>query len=110
MLAHPPRGRITAIDKHGTALTESEVHGLTFSLLGAGLVPPAQALALAALRLLRGQAGRCSAELRYGPCPVRTCGTVEPGGAARIKRLLEAALSSQAAGCVGTAVPLLDAC
>jgi cytochrome P450 len=91
---------ITATDEHDTALTESEVHGLTFSLLGAGLVPPAQALALAALRLVLDPAA--AAALRQNPAglpaAVEDLLRLDPAGAGSTDRTVRAVAEAEIAG------------
>lgn len=44
---------LQARDIDGIALSDAEVNGIVFTLLGAGYIPPAQAVAVGILRLLR---------------------------------------------------------
>ncbi|MGH3692584.1 MAG: cytochrome P450 [Pseudonocardiaceae bacterium] len=91
---------ITATDQHGTALTDPEVHGLTFSLLGAGLVPPAQALALGALRLLLNPAAAAALRREPGglPAAVDELLRLDPAGAGSTDRALRAVAAAEIAG------------
>ncbi|MGH3899662.1 MAG: cytochrome P450, partial [Pseudonocardiaceae bacterium] len=91
---------ITATDQHGTALTAPEVHGLTFSLLGAGLVPPAQALALGALRLLLDPAAAAALRQEPGrlPTAVEELLRLDPAGAGSTDRAVRAVADVEIAG------------
>ncbi len=91
---------VTATDQNGATLTESEVHGLTFSLLGAGLLPPAQALTLGALRLLLDPTA--AATLRQDPAllpaAVEELLRLDPAGAGSTDRAVRAATDLEIAG------------
>ena len=91
---------VTATDQHGTALTEPEVHGLTFSLLGAGLVPPAQALALGTLRLLLNPATATALRQQPGrlPTAIEELLRLDPAGAGSTDRAVRAIADVEIAG------------
>lgn len=91
---------VTATDQHGTALTEPEVHGLTFSLLAAGLVPPAQALALGTLRLLLDPAAASALRQEPGRLPdaVEELLRLDPAGAGSTDRAVRAVADVEIAG------------
>lgn len=83
---------VTATAPDGEPLTDAEVDGLVFSLLGAGLVPPAQAMALATLRLLDDP--ETAAMLRQDPARIPAAVDellrLDPAGAASTDRSLRA--------------------
>lgn len=91
---------VTATDQHGTALTESEVYGLTFSLLGAGLVPPVQALVLGTLRLLLDPAAATALRQEPGrlPAAVEELLRLDPAGAGSTDRAVRAVADVEIAG------------
>ncbi|MGH3612923.1 MAG: cytochrome P450 [Pseudonocardia sp.] len=85
-------GLIEAEDRDGHPLTDAEVNGVAFSVLGAGYVPPAQALTLGMLRLLLDPA--VATMLRTDPSMVpRTVDELlrlDPSGAGSADRALRA--------------------
>lgn len=83
---------VTATARDGRALAPAEVHGLVFALLGAGLVPPAQALVLATARLLddREAADRLRREPARVPQAVEELLRLDPAGAGSTDRSLRA--------------------
>ncbi len=91
---------VTATDQHDMALTDPEVHGLTFSLLGAGLVPPAQALTLGALRLLLDPAAAAALrqEPRGLPTAVDELLRLDPAGVGSTDRAVRAVADAEIAG------------
>lgn len=91
---------IATTDQHGAALTDPEVHGLTFSLLGAGLVPPAQALALATLRLLLDPAAAAALRHEPGglPAAVDELLRLDPAGVGNTDRAVRATTDTEIAG------------
>lgn len=91
---------VTTNDADGTPLRDDEVHGLAFSLLGAGLVPPALALTLATLRLLLEPAAADTVRRDPGrlPAAVDELLRLDPGGAGNTDRVVRAVADVELAG------------
>jgi cytochrome P450 len=91
---------VAAQDDDGVDLTDAELNGVSFAMLLAGYLPPAQAIATGTLRLLREPAviERLRAEPGLVPATVEELLRLDPGGTGPMERALRATEDVEVAG------------